>query len=159
MAFADNIFQVGTGSTNTSAIGIKADKGTGTRHGYFTWSKANSRWDAYYSDQANGGTPFVKSSINADLTGIVTGTVSDISNHDTDALTEGSSNLYYTDERVDDRINALVQAGTNVSVVYDDVANTFTINATATGSGYDLSANDTDDLADCLLYTSDAADE
>ena len=156
LAFADDIFQVGTGSTNTSAIGIKADKGTGTRHGYFTWSKANSRWDAYYSDQANGGLPFVKSSINADLTGIVTGTVSDISNHDTDSLTEGSSNLYYTDERVDDRINALVQAGTNVSVVYDDVANTFTINATATGSGYDLSANDTDDLAEGtnnLYYT------
>ena len=156
MAFADDIFQVGTGSTNTSAIGIRADKGTGTRHGYFTWSKANSRWDAYYSDQANGGTPFVKSSINADLSGNVTGTVSDISNHDTDALTEGSSNLYYTDERVDDRINALVQAGTNVSVVYDDVANTFTINATATGSGYDLSANDTDDLAEGtnnLYYT------
>tara|TARA_B100000282_G_scaffold224207_1_gene167195 strand:- start:2414 stop:4819 length:2406 start_codon:yes stop_codon:yes gene_type:complete len=161
LAFADDIFQVGTGSTNTSAIGIRADKGTGTRHGYFTWSKANSRWDAYYSDQTNGGTPFVKSSINADLSGNVTGTVSDISNHDTDALTEGSSNLYYTDERVDDRINALVQAGTNVSVVYDDVANTFTINATATGSGYDLSANDTDDLAEGstnLYYTDARAD-
>ena len=161
LAFADDIFQVGTGSTNTSAIGIRADKGTGTRHGYFTWSKANSRWDAYYSDQTNGGTPFVKSSINADLSGNVTGTVSDISNHDTDALTEGTSNLYYTDERVDDRINALVQAGTNVSVVYDDVANTFTINATATGSGYDLSANDTDDLAEGstnLYYTDARAD-
>lgn len=161
LAFADDIFQVGTGSSNTTAIGIRVDQGTGTRHGYFTWSKANSRWDAYYSDQPSGGTPFVKTSINADLTGNVTGTVSDISNHDTDALTEGSSNLYYTDERVDDRINALVQAGTNVSVVYDDVANTFTINATATGSGYDLSANDTDDLAEGstnLYYTDARAD-
>ena len=47
----------------------------------------------------------------------------------TDDITEGTKK-FYTDERVDDRINALVQAGTNVSVVYDDVANTFTINAT-----------------------------
>ena len=55
----------------------------------------------------------------------------------------------------------MVQAGTNVSVVYDDVANTFTINATATGSGYDLSANDTDDLAEGstnLYYTDARAD-
>ena len=156
LAFTDDIFQVGTGSSNTSAIGIRADKGTGSRHGYFTWSKANSRWDAYYSDQANGGVPFVRTSINAELIGDVTGTVSDISNHDTDALSEGSTNLYYTDERVDDRINSLVQAGTNVSVVYDDAANTFTINATPSGSGYDLSANTTSDLPEGtnLYYTS-----
>ena len=34
------------------------------------------------------------------MTGNVTGTVSDISNHDTDSLSEGSTNLYYTDARV-----------------------------------------------------------
>ena len=39
---------------------------------------------------------FAANMITADLTGDVTGTVSDISNHDTDALTEGSTNLYYT---------------------------------------------------------------
>ena len=155
LTFADDIFQVGTGSSNTTAIGIRADKGTGTRHGYFTWSKANSRWDAYYSDQSAGGAPFVRSSINAELTGDVTGTVSSIANHNTDALSEGSTNLYFTDERVDDRINALVQAGTNISVVYDDVANTFTINAVSS-SGYDLSNNTTTDLAEGtnLYYTS-----
>lgn len=33
----------------------------------------------------------------ATFTGDVTGTVSSLSNHDTDALAEGSNNLYYTD--------------------------------------------------------------
>ena len=38
--------------------------------------------------------------VHADLDGDVTGTVSSIANHDTDALSEGSTNLYYTDARV-----------------------------------------------------------
>lgn len=40
------------------------------------------------------------------LVGDVTGQVSDISNHDTDALSEGSSNLYYTDARVKSKLSA-----------------------------------------------------
>ena len=39
-------------------------------------------------------------------TGHLTGTVSSLSNHDTDDLAEGSSNLYYTDGRADARIAA-----------------------------------------------------
>jgi len=50
-----------------------------------------------------------------------------ISGFDTDDLSEGSSNLYHTSERVDDRVNALLQAGTNMSLTYDDAANTLTI--------------------------------
>ena len=37
--------------------------------------------------------------VTADLTGDVTGTVSDVSNHDTDDISEGSTNLYYTQAR------------------------------------------------------------
>ena len=48
----------------------------------------------------------------------------------TDEITEGSSNLYFTNERVDDRVNALLQAGSNVSLSYDDAANTLTISST-----------------------------
>ena len=47
----------------------------------------------------------------------------------TDNLSEGSSNLYYTNERVDDRVNALVQAGTNITTSYDDANGTLTINS------------------------------
>ena len=46
-----------------------------------------------------------------------------------DNITEGSTNLFHTNERVDDRVNALLQAGTNMSLSYDDAANTLTISS------------------------------
>ena len=64
------------------------------------------------------------------ITANLTGQVSDISNHDTDALSEGSTNLYFTNERVDDRINALITASTGITKVYDDTANTYTLSVT-----------------------------
>lgn len=63
----------------------------------------------------------------------------------TDVVSEGSSNLYFTNERVDDRVAALMVAGTNVGLTYDDTANTLTIALTVAG-GIDLSQNDTSDL-------------
>tara|TARA_A100001201_G_scaffold143739_1_gene147086 strand:+ start:180 stop:2660 length:2481 start_codon:yes stop_codon:yes gene_type:complete len=51
----------------------------------------------------------------------------------TSALAEGS-NLYFTDERVDDRVNGLLQAGTNINLAYDDAANTLTISSTGSSS-------------------------
>ena len=61
-----------------------------------------------------------------------------ISNYNTDNLTEGSSNLYYTDERVDDRVNSLLLAGEGIDLTYDDVANSLTVDgedATITNKG------------------------
>lgn len=49
-----------------------------------------------------------------DLTGDVTGTVSDLSNHNTDDLSEGTSNKYYTDGRVKDVLTGSTQ--TNISI-------------------------------------------
>ena len=46
---------------------------------------------------------------------------------DTDSIGEGSSNLYHTNERVDDRVNALLTAGTGISLSYDDAAGSLTI--------------------------------
>lgn len=63
----------------------------------------------------------------------------------TDVVSEGSSNLYFTNERVDDRVAALLVAGTNVGLTYDDTANTLTI-ALSVAGGIDLSQNDTSDL-------------
>ena len=57
-------------------------------------------------------------------------TIASLSNHDTDDVAEGSSNKYYTDERVDDRLNAVIVAGTGVTKVYDDAANTYTLSVT-----------------------------
>ena len=58
--------------------------------------------------------PIEASMFHGPLTGDVTGQVSDISNHDTDALTEGSANLYFTDDRVHAALSA------SQGVVYDD---------------------------------------
>lgn len=54
----------------------------------------------------------------------LTPTVS-LSSFSTTNLSEGT-NLYYTDERVDDRVAALIQNGTGISFSYNDGANTFT---------------------------------
>lgn len=53
----------------------------------------------------------------------------------TDDLSEGIINQWYTDERVDDRVNSLLQAGAGLTLNYDDVANTLTIEATGGGTG------------------------
>ena len=63
---------------------------------------------------------------NLNITGNITffqSQVGSIANHDTDALTEGSTNLYYTNERVDDRVAALIQGGTGIDATYDDANN------------------------------------
>ena len=51
---------------------------------------------------------------------------------DTDDLSEGSTNLYFTNERVDDRIGAMMTAGTGISLSYDDAAGTMTVTNTQT---------------------------
>lgn len=56
-------------------------------------------------------------------TGIVSLNTSDIAER---------TNLYFTNERVDDRVANLLQAGTNISLAYDDTSNTLTINANDT---------------------------
>ena len=52
---------------------------------------------------------------------------------DTDDVSEGTTNLYFTNERVDDRVNGLLTAGTNITLTYDDTANTLTVASTDTG--------------------------
>ena len=47
-------------------------------------------------------------------------------------VTEGD-NLYFTNERVDDRVGALIVGGANISVTYDDAAGTLTVNADLDG--------------------------
>lgn len=53
---------------------------------------------------------------------------------DTDDVSEGSTNQYFTNERVDDRVAALLAAGANISIVYNDSLNTLTISSTASSS-------------------------
>jgi len=50
---------------------------------------------------------------------------------DTDSLGEGSSNLYFTNERVDDRVADLIVGGSNITATYDDAAGTLTLAGSA----------------------------
>lgn len=74
---------------------------------------------------------------------------------DTDSLSEGSTNLYYTDERVQDAVNALIAGGShsNIVITYDDANNTLSF---AAENG--VADSDTDDLAEGTtnLYFTDA---
>jgi hypothetical protein len=65
-----------------------------------------------------------------------------------DDLSEGSTNLFYTAERVDDRVAALVQNGVGLTWSYNDGANTLTGNVS-------MSAFSTSDLTEGtnLYYT------
>jgi len=62
------------------------------------------------------------------FTGGYAGFDSDFAQKTTSDLTEGT-NLYYTDERVDDRVNALITDGEGITTTYDDGAGTLTIAA------------------------------
>ena len=63
------------------------------------FAEATSDNTAYKLVQRGMNGEFSAGMITADLTGDVTGTVSSLSNHDTDDVAEGTTNLYYTDER------------------------------------------------------------
>jgi len=79
---------------------------------------------------------------------------SSLAGFDTDDLAEGATNLYFTNERVDDRVAALIQNGTGIQWTYNDGANTLQANVS-------LSAFSTSDLAEGsnLYYTEERVDD
>lgn len=92
----------------------------------------------------------VQATVNADLSGVITsvGNVTSVGTLTT-ALIPEVTNLYYTNERVDDEVNALIQDGTGISWVYDDTGNTLTPTVT-------LAPFNTGDLAEGVnLYFTD----
>lgn len=71
----------------------------------------------------------------------------------TDGLTEGTTNLYFTDERVDDRISNLFNASYGISALYTDPANTFEISFDATNIGTGEQILDTTDTVQAAFRT------
>jgi hypothetical protein len=55
---------------------------------------------------------------------------------DTDSIPEGALNLYFTDERAQDAVAAMLAAGANITLTYDDPTDTLTISAAGGGGGY-----------------------
>ena len=79
---------------------------------------------------------------------------------DTDDITEGNTNQFITNERVDDRVGSLLQQGSNITLNYDDAANTLTINSTNNLSAISTSmvpdTNNAYDIGTNLLKWKDA---
>ena len=91
---ADNTIVLNSNFTSgspTEDAGLSISRG-GSTAVTFLWDETNDKWTI-------GSETFVAGTVEADLTGDVTGTVSSLSNHDTDDVAEGASNLYYTDAR------------------------------------------------------------
>ena len=109
MAVEDSLVEYATGNTSdaidigffgrydnagtTEYTGIFRDANDG-KFKFFTGNEA-----APTTTVDTTGTGYSVASIVANIEGDVTGTVSDISNHSTDTLSEGSTNLYYTTAR------------------------------------------------------------
>jgi len=77
---------------------------------------------------------FAAGDITADLIGNVTGTVSDISNHDTDDLGEGTINQYFTNQRALDATNAAYDAAGTGAAEADVVAGDLSDHEAATAA-------------------------
>jgi len=71
----------------------------------------------------------------------------------TSDLPEGT-NQYFTNERVDDRVAAMMVEGSGIDIVYNDLAGTLTITATGGGGG---GSSTLDGLSDVDLTTSSPA--
>ena len=106
---ADAIFRVNSNGTTGADVGFEANVGGSMKQ--IVYTGANSKWSV-------GSETFVAATFEGDLTGDVTGTVSDISNHDTDSLSEGSSNLYFTNARARGAVS-VTDAGGDGSLSYD----------------------------------------
>lgn len=61
-------------------------------------------------------------------------------NMDSDVITEGTSNLYFTNTRVDTRVSNLVVGGSNITTTYDAVNGTLTIDGQSGYSDSDVNA-------------------
>ena len=85
-------------------------------------------------------------SIVGDLTGDVTGQVSDVSNHTTDDISEGTTNLYYTDARSRAAISASGSLSYNSSTGEISYTQPTNVSAFTNDAGYLTSYTETDPI-------------
>ena len=113
---SDPIFRVNSDGTTGTDVGFEANVGGSMKQ--IIYDGATSEWT--FGNETVNATTFV-----GDLTGDVTGTVSSLSNHDTDDLNEGSTNLYYTDARSRAAISVTDQSGDG-SLTYNSTTGVIT---------------------------------
>ena len=119
----DNIIVLNSNATGsaTADAGIEVERGNDTNV-TLIWDESADRWSI-------GSNNFAAATFIGNLTGNVTGTVSSLSGLTSDDLAEGSSNLYATNERIDDRVGALLidSATSGIDINYDDNNNQLTL--------------------------------
>jgi len=127
--------------TNGSNTPIYFAPSTGSDKGLFYDDSANSlAWHTYGAGLTMTGTVLTANvqSVNSQTGAVVLTTTN---------IAEGT-NLYYTDERVDDRVANLLQAGANITLTYDDALNTLTIASSGGGvAGYETIQEEGSNLA------------
>ena len=110
------------------------DLAEGVANLYFTDERAQDAFGAMLSGAQSGITVSYDDANNQ-----VTFSVADqFPSHDTDDLAEGSSNLYFTDERAQDALAAGTH--TNITISYDDVTNSFSFTGAVTYTDADARA-------------------
>ena len=146
----DPIFTLGGDTAPTAddnkdrGIEFRWHNGTAAKLGFFGFDDSTGKFtfipEATNSSEVFTGTAgtVVASTFEGNLTGNVTGTVSDVSNHDTDSITEGSSNLYFTDARVTTPARNALSASGGIS--YNSATGAFSTdpNSTVQASKIDL---------------------
>ena len=117
---ANNFYTLGTSSLKWSNVHATAFTGdlTGNATGNLTGDVLSTGGQSILDSGSDGTNASIRLStikspsdgtttvLNV-ATGLLTGTVSSIGNHDTDNLSEGSSNLYFTNARADARVAAV----------------------------------------------------
>jgi hypothetical protein len=99
---------------------------------------------------------FAANTITADLVGDVTGQVSDLSNHDSDDVTEGSTNLYFTDQRAEDAMAGLYDPAGSAANAYANALSDAEDYADGLATNYDPAGSAANALSDAEDYTDNA---
>ena len=154
----DNIITLNSGTSGAPSenAGLQVDRGS-SADVFFRYNEGTDKWQftndgSSYVNLAEDTDGLSEGSTNLYFTNARADARADarIAAADTDSLSEGSSNLYYTDERVADKIGSILSGSGNISVTYDDAADTITVSEALT----------TTDIAegDNLYYTNARAD-
>src|SRR6056300_454090 len=144
-----------------------------TKYLGFTWDASQDKFILWTGNQSEpntlvdtGGTGHSTGTLIANIEGNVTGTVSDVTNHDTDDIAEGSNNLYYTTARWDTKMAAadtddLSEGSINLYYTDTRVGTYLTTNSYATETYVDsavASENELSEMNDVTLTNSQNGD-
>jgi hypothetical protein len=99
---------------------------------------------------------FFANTITADLVGDVTGQVSDISNHNSDDVAEGTTNLYFTDERAETAMAGLYDPAGSAANAYANALSDAEDYADGLATNYDPAGSAANALANANSYTDNA---